>query len=229
MEVRILKFHKLGLPTKFATLTAILVAGFWPSTSRAQMNFKEDVFPIIELRCLECHQPGGAGYEKSELDLRTYEGLMKGTKFGAVIIPRSAIGSTLIAVIERRTSREIWMPHERKNSQSVSCEQSTIGCCRVRAIINGTHSNICRQSALRYKIAISNSQRILNFHSYHEDGTHPKYTINRVSKNIEDSRQTELDPIIYKIVSHLINEPDNLTSIKLFWPVVSTYPFVAIC
>ena len=119
-----LKFHKLGLPAKFATLTAILVAGIWPSVSRAQMSFTEDVFPIIELRCLECHQPGGAGYEKSGLDLRTYEGLMKGTNFGAVIIPRSAINSTLIAVIERRTASEIWMPHERKKLSK--CERRAI-------------------------------------------------------------------------------------------------------
>jgi len=91
-----LKLHKLSLPAKFATLTAILVAGFWPSTSSAQMSFTDDVFPIIELRCLECHQPGGAGYEKSELDLRTYEGLMKGTKFGAVIIPPAQSAALLL-------------------------------------------------------------------------------------------------------------------------------------
>ena len=119
-----LKFHKLIRPAKFATLTAMLVAGFWPSTSRAEMSFKQDVFPIIEIRCLECHQPGGDGYEKSGLDLTTYEGLMKGTHFGAVIMPHSAIGSTLIAVIERRTSREIWMPHERKKLSK--CERRAI-------------------------------------------------------------------------------------------------------
>ncbi|MBF0563356.1 MAG: hypothetical protein HQL37_15400, partial [Alphaproteobacteria bacterium] len=37
-------------------------------------SFSEDVMPILQVRCLECHKPGAAGYEKSGLDLRTYEG-----------------------------------------------------------------------------------------------------------------------------------------------------------
>ena len=110
-----LTFRNLTVQVAIATLTGILVIGVWQSTVRAQsVSFKDDVFPIIELRCLECHQPGGEGYEKSGMDLRTYESLMKGTKFGSVITPRSTIESSLIAMLERRTSREIWMPHNRK-------------------------------------------------------------------------------------------------------------------
>ena len=109
-----LKFCNLSAQAVIAGLAAILVSGFWPSAVRAEMSFKDDVFPIVQLRCLGCHQPGGKGYEKSGLDLRTYESLMKGTKFGSVITPHSAIESNLIAVIERRTSREIWMPHDKK-------------------------------------------------------------------------------------------------------------------
>lgn len=115
------KFFSLGAQAGIAALTAVLAIGFLPSAARAEMSFKEDVFPIIQLRCLECHRPGGEGYEKSGLDLRTYESLMKGTKFGAVITPHSAIESSLIAVIERRTSPEIWMPHKRKELSS--CER----------------------------------------------------------------------------------------------------------
>ncbi len=119
-----LRFRNRRIQVAIATLTAILVIGFWPSTVRAQVSFKEDVFPIIELRCLECHQPGGDGYEKSGLDLRTYESLMKGTKFGSVITPRSVIESNLIAVIERRTSRKIWMPHNKKKLSK--CERRAL-------------------------------------------------------------------------------------------------------
>ena len=109
-----LKFCKPNMLAAITALAAILVIGFWPSLVRAEMSFKDDVFPVIELRCLACHQPGGEGYEKSGLDMRTYEGLMKGTKFGPVVTPWSTIKSNLIAVIERRTSREIWMPHLKK-------------------------------------------------------------------------------------------------------------------
>ena len=61
----ILGGHALGL-----ALTAILVTG--TPAAADPISFKEDVFPTLELRCLECHQPGGDGYEKSGLDMRTY-------------------------------------------------------------------------------------------------------------------------------------------------------------
>ncbi len=108
--------HVLGL-----TLTAMLMVLAWAPGVAAQVSFEEDVFPIIELRCLECHQPGGTGYEKSGLDLRTYEGLMKGTKYGSMVTPGHALESNLLAVIDRRVSSEIWMPHKRK--QLSKCER----------------------------------------------------------------------------------------------------------
>jgi len=93
----------------------LATAMFLPdANAQNAVSFKEDLFPIIELRCLECHQPGGSGYEKSGLDLRTYESLMRGTKYGSILTPGSALESNLIAVIDRRTDPEIWMPHNRK-------------------------------------------------------------------------------------------------------------------
>jgi hypothetical protein len=103
------------------SLIAMLMVGIWAPGAAAQVSYEEDVFPVIELRCLDCHQPGGDGYETSGFDLRTYEGLMKGTKFGPVITPGNALESTLLAVIDRRTSPEIWMPHERR--QLSKCER----------------------------------------------------------------------------------------------------------
>jgi hypothetical protein len=94
-----------------------MVAVLWPwNTVRAQdmVSFKEDVYPIIELRCLECHKPGDVGYETSGLDLRTYEGLMKGTEHGPMVIPGRAMESSLIAIIDGRTDPELRMPHNRK-------------------------------------------------------------------------------------------------------------------
>ena len=93
-----------------------LVAGFWTFAANAQemVSFKEDVYPILELRCLECHQPGGYGYQVSGFDMRTYENLMKGTRHGPIIVPRDAFGSNLIAAIDRRTDPALWMPHNQK-------------------------------------------------------------------------------------------------------------------
>jgi hypothetical protein len=107
-------------------LSAFLVAvSSWTNGALAggHVSFKEDIFPIIEIRCLECHQKGGMGYEKSGLDLRTYEGLMKGTRYGPVVVPRSAMTSNLITVIDGRTAPELWMPHKRKRMSK--CERLT--------------------------------------------------------------------------------------------------------
>ncbi|MHA1529838.1 MAG: c-type cytochrome domain-containing protein [Alphaproteobacteria bacterium] len=106
------------------TVTAIVMIGTWAPAAADPVSFKEEVFPILELRCLGCHQPGGDGYEKSGLDMRTYEGLMKGTNHGPMIIPGSIIESNLLAMIDRRTSSELWMPHGRK--QLSKCERQAI-------------------------------------------------------------------------------------------------------
>ncbi len=97
-------------------LVAALLAGQWSSKAAAQevVSFTEDIYPIFELRCLECHQPGGTGYEANGLDLRSYDGLMKGTKDGPIVVPGSAFTSNLIAVIDGRTEASKRMPHNRK-------------------------------------------------------------------------------------------------------------------
>jgi mono/diheme cytochrome c family protein len=90
------------------------------STPSAQLcaaepqSFSEDILPIFKGRCASCHQSGGAGYEKSGLDLTTYEGLMKGTKFGAMVVPRDPESSNLMWLLDWRASPEVRMPHGKK-------------------------------------------------------------------------------------------------------------------
>jgi hypothetical protein len=81
----------------------------------AQVSFEDDVQPIFELRCVECHQPGGQGYEANGLDLTSYEGVMAGTKFGPVVVPREPTTSTLAAAVEwLNVEPELRMPFHRK-------------------------------------------------------------------------------------------------------------------
>lgn len=87
-------------------------------------SFAEDVFPIFKGRCIDCHQPGGAGYETSGLDLRTYEGLMKGTKYGAMVDPGRPETSNLIWLLDWRASPELRMPHGKK--QLSPCDRDAI-------------------------------------------------------------------------------------------------------
>jgi mono/diheme cytochrome c family protein len=87
-------------------------------------SFSEDILPIFKGRCVSCHQPGGAGYEKSGLDLTTYEGLMKGTKFGAMVIPRDPESSNLMWLLDWRASPEVRMPHGKKKLSM--CDRNAI-------------------------------------------------------------------------------------------------------
>lgn len=76
---------------------------------KGEVSFKNDIFPIIYDHCLNCHAPGGKGYVKSGLDLRTYESLMKGTKFGAVVKPGDSETSTFTKLLEG-TNKGLKMP-----------------------------------------------------------------------------------------------------------------------
>ena len=92
---------------------AVILAGH-PNpvcAANAVMSFKDDVFPIFKGRCIDCHQPGGEGYEKSGLDLRTYAGVMKGTKFGAMVVPGNPDTSNLAWLLDWKASPELRMPH----------------------------------------------------------------------------------------------------------------------
>jgi hypothetical protein len=79
---------------------------------RQTTTFHEDVFPIFKGRCIDCHRPGGAGYEASGLDLTTYEGLMKGTEHGPMVIPRDPDSSNLMWLLDWRASPELRMPQK---------------------------------------------------------------------------------------------------------------------
>ena len=81
---------------------------------RGQMSYKDDIVPIFKGWCISCHQPGGQGYMASGVDLTSYAGLMKGTKFGTVVIPKEPDSSTLVALIYGRTSPKIRMPFGHK-------------------------------------------------------------------------------------------------------------------
>jgi len=104
-------------PARQAALAATVFAGTWaPNAAAAERpSFRDNVFPILREKCLACHQPGGLGYEASGLDLRTYEGLMKGTRYGPIVVPGDSFTSNLNVLIEGRANPWIRMPyHGRK-------------------------------------------------------------------------------------------------------------------
>lgn len=78
-----------------------------------EISYKANVEPILKQHCLECHSEKGQGYEKSGLLMSTYDNLMKGTRFGAIIKPGDSLSSTLVMLIEGRADASIRMPHGR--------------------------------------------------------------------------------------------------------------------
>lgn len=75
------------------------------------VSFSQDVRPILDQHCIQCHQPGGPGEVASGLDMTTYEGLMNGTNAGAMIIAGDIEGSNLLVLVEGRADPSIRMPH----------------------------------------------------------------------------------------------------------------------
>lgn len=64
-----------------------------------EVSFQRDVQPVLHDYCVSCHQLGGKGYAKSGLELTSYQGLMKGTKFGPVVIPGNSEASTFTKLL----------------------------------------------------------------------------------------------------------------------------------
>lgn len=77
------------------------------SASRAMADpFKEKVLPIFEQNCLSCH---GAKLQRSGLDLRTEESVMKGGARGASIVPGNPEQSLLYRLVTHKEEPEMPM------------------------------------------------------------------------------------------------------------------------
>ena len=121
--------RSLTLAAAAAVIVSVGGVGVFPGANQAcaqqqKISFAEDVMPIFRGRCVGCHQPGGPGYEKSGLDLTSYEGVMKGTKHGPMVIPRDADGSNLMWLLDWRASPELRMPHGQKKLST--CDRDAI-------------------------------------------------------------------------------------------------------
>jgi hypothetical protein len=96
------------------TGTTIMFPAVPACAQERKLSYAEDIEPIFKGWCVSCHQPGGQGQQASGLDLTSYDGLMKGTKFGPMVIPKEPDASNLIALVDGRTSPQIRMPYGHK-------------------------------------------------------------------------------------------------------------------
>ena len=106
------------------TLASVVAVGLWLAGSaaltpikhacaaQAQVSYSEDIAPVFRGWCASCHTPGGEGEKASGLDLSTYEGLMKGTKFGPMVVPGKPDESNLMVLVNGEA--KIRMPFRHK-------------------------------------------------------------------------------------------------------------------
>jgi uncharacterized membrane protein len=78
-----------------------------------EVSFQADVAPILKTNCAECHDNDGEGYTKSGFNVMTYEAVMKGTRYGPVVIPGNSVSSTLARLITGKADASINMPHNK--------------------------------------------------------------------------------------------------------------------
>jgi hypothetical protein len=76
-----------------------------------KVTFADDVNPIMQRHCGECHLAGQEGARASGFLMDSYESVMKGTRFGPVIHPGSAISSSLYILVSGKGDLTISMPH----------------------------------------------------------------------------------------------------------------------
>ena len=76
-----------------------------------QISFAQDVKPIIDQHCIECHAAGGDGFVASGFNMESYEALMQGTRNGPMIIAGDSAGSNMLVLMQGRADPSISMPH----------------------------------------------------------------------------------------------------------------------
>ena len=92
-----------------ALLAVAIAAGC--ARKQAEVSYKNEVAPILAANCASCHVPGQPGYIASGFDLEGYDSLMKGTRYGPVVIAGDALTSALVMLIEGRADPSLKMPH----------------------------------------------------------------------------------------------------------------------
>lgn len=98
----IMKSAILGLPA------VLLLTG---CGQYASVSYEKDIKPIIDKHCVECHLNGGQGHVASGFLVESYDSLMKGTKFGPVVVASEPLSSSLYRLVAGEVDPSIQMPH----------------------------------------------------------------------------------------------------------------------
>ena len=95
-----------------SAFSVMLLAGC--GSKQETVSFQSDVKPLIGQYCSECHVPGGDGAVKSGFVVESYASIMKGTKFGPVVVAGDPLSSSLYRLVSGKVDPSIQMPHGKK-------------------------------------------------------------------------------------------------------------------
>ena len=111
----------------------LAMLGLGLSACERQVSFSDDISPILTDACVVCHSGGGEGQAASGLSLETYDDVMAGTSFGAVVVPGSSMSSALYLTVAGVTDPAIHMPPHHAGKLAVG-EGQPLSPARVDAI-----------------------------------------------------------------------------------------------
>jgi hypothetical protein len=95
----------------FASIcTAAVISG---CGSEQNVSYKSDIKPILDQHCAECHLKGGTGAEATQFLIDSYDNIMKGTRFGPVIVAGDSLSSSLYRLVSGKVDKSIQMPHSK--------------------------------------------------------------------------------------------------------------------
>ena len=98
------------MTSKCLMSTTIVLVCVALSGCERQVSFSADVKPILDNYCIQCHSGSGEGQSASGFAVDDYGSLMQGTKFGQVVVPGSAMSSSLYLVVTEKVDPKIHMP-----------------------------------------------------------------------------------------------------------------------
>lgn len=101
----------LNAATGQLALPVLLLLALAGCAQEETVSFAQDVKPILDRYCIECHLPGGEGFEASGFSVASYEDVMIGTRYGPMIIAGDSLGSNMLVLMEGRADPSIKMPH----------------------------------------------------------------------------------------------------------------------
>ena len=98
------------MQTHIRRLIVIAAISFLSVSCSLPVSFNKDINPILVANCLACHDGTGEGSSTSGFSVQTYNSVMKGTKYGPVIIPGSSESSSLYRMVAHKVDSKIQMP-----------------------------------------------------------------------------------------------------------------------